>query len=185
MRDFERLGDADLLALAGDEPDAFGVFYDRHFEPVLGYLARRTRDADLALDLAAEVFAAALKARGRYRPERAPARAWLLGIANKKLLASWRRERIERGARERLGVPPLDFSDAAIERVEELIALGESDYLARLADLSAAERIAIEARVLDEREYAEIAEAQKTSQAAIRQRVSRGLAKLAALARRE
>lgn len=181
MRDLERLDDAELLALTRDEPDAFGVFYDRHFEPILGYLMRRTRDAELALDLAGEVFAAALTGSGRYRAERAPARAWLFGIANKKLLTSWTREATERGARERLGVPPLAFSDAAIERVEELIAAGETDYLARLDELAPSERAAIEARILDERDYAEIAAAQNASQAAIRQRVSRGLSKLAAL----
>jgi DNA-directed RNA polymerase specialized sigma24 family protein len=53
------------------------------------------------------------------------------------------------------------------------------DHLAALAQLPEDERDATGARVIDERDYADIAAAHGTSQAAIRQRVSRGLAKLA------
>jgi DNA-directed RNA polymerase specialized sigma24 family protein len=42
---------------------------------------RRTRDAELAADLTAETFAAALAARARFDPGRGSASAWLFGLA--------------------------------------------------------------------------------------------------------
>jgi DNA-directed RNA polymerase specialized sigma24 family protein len=53
-----------------------------------------------------------------------------------------------------------------------------------MGQLSAVERAAVEARVIEERGYPEIAEATGSSEAAVRQRVSRGLSKLARLTRR-
>jgi hypothetical protein len=58
--------DADLLARGDD--DSFAEFYARHARRLAGYLMRATGDAEVAADLTAETFAAALAARGRYRP---------------------------------------------------------------------------------------------------------------------
>ena len=67
------------LLLARDAA-SFELFYVRHVDAVLGFFARRTRDAELAADLCAETFAAALASRHRFRPGPAPATAWLFGI---------------------------------------------------------------------------------------------------------
>ena len=52
--------------LAGD-PEAFAAFYRRHVAPLLGYFLRRTGNAELAADLTAETFAAALDGLQRGR----------------------------------------------------------------------------------------------------------------------
>src|SRR3954452_13638459 len=67
MSGLDRWSDAALLARTGEEPEAFGVFYRRHADRLLGCLAGRTADADLAADLMAEAFAAAYVAAHRYR----------------------------------------------------------------------------------------------------------------------
>jgi DNA-directed RNA polymerase specialized sigma24 family protein len=73
--------DASLLAAsARGERRSFSVFYRRHLAAVVGSLLRETGERELSADLAAEVFAAALLAAGRYRPEHASAR-WLCGSA--------------------------------------------------------------------------------------------------------
>ena len=60
---------------------AFGELYSRHERSIASFLMRRTGSAELAADLTAEVFAAALLAwRRQGRP--ADERAWLFGIAN-------------------------------------------------------------------------------------------------------
>ena len=184
MANFDRLSDAELLAATRAQPDAFGVFYERHARSVLAYLARRTENVELALDLTAEVFAAALDGCARYRADEGPARAWLFGIANHKLYETWRREAAERAARRRLGVASMEFTDGALERVEELVSAGEYDFLSGMERLSPGEREAVRARIIDERDYRDIAADARTSEAAIRQRVKRGLAKLAGKTRR-
>ena len=75
----EHLSDDRLLALTPAEPAAFAVFYRRHERPVLAFLRHRTGDAELAADLAAETFAAALVGARRFRPGREPALAWRSG----------------------------------------------------------------------------------------------------------
>jgi RNA polymerase sigma-70 factor (ECF subfamily) len=172
--------DEALLLACRDEPEAFAVFYRRHVAPLLGYFLRRTRNAELAADLTAETFAAALDGAHRFRPERGPAIAWLYGIARRKLSHVERRGQVEDRARRRLGMRPLEVTDEALERVE---AIGEADTTAAalreaLDGLPAEQRAAVEARVLEERPYGEIADAARTSESVIRKRVSRGLAVL-------
>jgi RNA polymerase sigma-70 factor (ECF subfamily) len=168
--------DEALLAVARREPDAFAVFYRRHVRALLGYFLRRTREPELAADLTAETFAAALDGCHRFRPERGPAVAWLYGIARRQLAHAQRRGAVEDRARRRLGMAPLELDDAILERVEAL-ADGPALHEA-LEALPADQRDAVRSRVLDDREYAEIALAARTSESVIRKRVSRGLAGL-------
>ena len=142
----------------------------------MGFLARSTGDVERALDLTAEVFAAALVAAGRFKAGGAPASAWLVGIARNKLAASRRDEAVAHAARRKLGIARLDFDDDELRRVEQA---GGDGYVAALAKLPAAEREAVTARVIEEQSYEEIALARGATKPAIRQRVSRGLAKLA------
>jgi RNA polymerase sigma factor (sigma-70 family) len=163
-----------LAAVRGGEPHAFAPFYRRHVTGLLGYFVRRTRDAELAADLTAETFAAALHGVRRFQPRRGPAVAWLYGIARHQLGSALRRGAVEDRARRRLGMAPLDLTDEALERIE---AAADVATVA-LDSLPADQRAAIEARILDERDYAEIASSTRTSEAVVRKRVSRGLAGL-------
>src|SRR5215472_4243375 len=81
----EERSDAELLQGSADDPELFGIFYDRHVSALLSFFYRRTASAQLAADLTAETFANAFLSRARYRNTGAPARAWLLGIARHEL----------------------------------------------------------------------------------------------------
>jgi RNA polymerase sigma factor (sigma-70 family) len=170
--------DDELLASTSVNPAAFGTFYERHEDVVLVFLLRRTRDPHLAADLAAETFAEALCSAHRFRPGPAPAIAWLLGIARNVLAMSRRRGRVEDAARRRLGMERVLLDDGVIDRVREL----EDDVLAAevLAGLPEDQRQAIWARVVDERDYGDIARELSCSESVVRKRVSRGLARLRA-----
>jgi RNA polymerase sigma factor (sigma-70 family) len=167
--------DEALLASVASEPEAFALFYRRHENRILRYFLRRGATAELAADLTAEVFAAALVAAPGFEPG-GPAEAWLYGIARNTLAASRRRGRVEARARARLGMTPVELSDDSLDRILAL----EADAAASdaLDGLSSLERAAVEARVLEERDYGDIANDLCCSQAVVRQRVSRGLARL-------
>jgi len=168
--------DDDLLSRR--DPASFELFYTRHVEGILGFFARRTRDAELAADLTAETFAAALAGRRRYRREAGAASAWLFGIAMKKLADAQRRGYAEQRARRRLGMERLELDDEDIARID---ALGESSTASALVELlNPEQRAAIRAHVVDERPYAEIAAREHVSEAVVRKRVSRGLAQVRA-----
>lgn len=165
----------DELLTSGDPAD-FEVFYRRHAEWVLGYLSRRTRDADLAADLCAEVFAAALLSRPRYRARDGQANSWLFRIAANKLADAQRRGYAEDRARRRLGMERLPLDDGDREDID---ALGETEHVLEIVEeLDDDQATVIRARYVDERSYGEIAGELGVSEAVVRKRVSRGLQRL-------
>ena len=62
--------DAGLIADSLENPVLFSELFDRHFDPIHSYMARRV-GGQLADDLASEVFLQAFKARSRYDDPRA------------------------------------------------------------------------------------------------------------------
>ncbi|MGH2913663.1 MAG: RNA polymerase sigma factor [Solirubrobacteraceae bacterium] len=158
----------------GPAGEDFAAFY-RHFEvPLLGFFMRATGRAELSADLTAETFAAALESLDRYDPALGRADQWLFGIARNVLRSSYRAGRVQSAARTRLGLPRLALDDHAAAVIAGLGAEQQAPAAA-LAHLPSDQRQAIEARVIDERDYAEIAGELRCSEAVVRQRVSRGL----------
>ena len=170
--------DAELLGATRTDSEAFAAFYDRYEAAVIAYFARRVRDPELAADLTAEVFAAALVGVARYRPFQPSAAGWLFAIAHNTLSNSLRRQRVEAFARIRLGIrDAVTFTDDELERVEEL-ASDARPLESLLKRLPADQAEAIRARVLEEQSYPDIASRLQTSELVVRKRVSRGLATL-------
>lgn len=177
MPRFRRLPDAALLRSTPADPEAFAEFYRRHERAVLGYFVHWCRDAEVAADLMAETFAATFESAARYRSDLGEASAWLFGIARNVLLRSVRRGRVQDETRRRLGMRVLVLDDEALERVEEL-ASRDRRAISALDGLSGVLREAVTGRVIDEREYRELAEALRCSESVVRQRVRRGLAQI-------
>lgn len=179
--EFSRCSDEELLVLGARDAEAFGEIYDRYEDPMLAFFRRATGRADLAADLTAEVFAAAIASAASFRPELGTARGWLFGIARHELAQSWRRGRVDAEARRRLGMEPLVLSDESLERIDRLGQAGAMDSLELLQTLPADQRAAVRARVIDGLDYAEVAHTLGCSELVVRQRVSRGLRRLRAL----
>jgi RNA polymerase sigma factor (sigma-70 family) len=161
----------DALLLSGD-PEDFGRFYDRYVRSLLAYFQRRTRDPETAADLTAETFAAALAARGRFQARAVPASVWLFAIAHHKLTDFHRRGSAEDRMRRRLGIErvPVGAEDAELIRM-----LGEEVAFQLVSELPPEQRDAVQAHVLEDRDYGDIARDDVTSEATVRKRVSRGL----------
>src|SRR4051812_3775470 len=146
------LTDEDLLC--SDDPEMFGVFYDRHVKALLGYFARRTRDPEVAADLTAETFASALVARRRFKPGGAPPAAWLFAIAARRLADYQRRGRVEQRMRRSLAMQRRDVSAADLEMIR---LLGDDAAHSMLAELPPEQRRLVAEHVIDERPYGELA----------------------------
>ena len=172
--------DGELLAATRSRPEAFAAFYDRYETSVVGYFTRRTGDPEVAADLTAEVFAAALGAAHRYWPETPTAAGWLFTIARNTLAKSVRRGRVEAKARRRIGISEaVALTSEELERVESA-ACADGWVIELLEQLPAEQRQAVRARILEERSYPDIAGELETSELVIRKRVSRGLSNLRA-----
>jgi RNA polymerase sigma factor (sigma-70 family) len=68
----------------------FATVYDDEVWSVYGFFAYRLRSVADAEDLTQRTFERALRAWGRFDPERAPARVWLLTIARNLLIDHYR-----------------------------------------------------------------------------------------------
>ena len=175
-----RLTDAELLEKTASQPKAFGIFYRRHERLVLSFMNSRCRDAELTADLTAETFVRALEGAARFDPARASGASaipWLLAIAHHTFVSSVRSGVVADDARRRLESAPLELSDDALTRVE-LRAELDVPLEQLLSGLPDDLRDAVIARVLEERDYAEIATQLGCSQQVVRKRVSRGLGRL-------
>ncbi len=110
--------DDELLVAGVTDVEAFAAFYRRHAAPLAGFFLARTGNRELAADLTAETFAAALGARRKFDPAKGPAVGWLYGIARNKLLKAFERGAVEDRARKRLRMNRLVLDDEALEQVE-------------------------------------------------------------------
>jgi RNA polymerase sigma-70 factor (ECF subfamily) len=173
--------DTELLLASRAEPVAFVELYRRHAEDVLRYFARRTLDPEAAAELTAETFAEAYASRRNYRDTGANGVAWLYGIARHQLGRFFRTGSIDAAARRRIGIAREALPADDYERIEELVDLAPirealAEALETLAD---DQRDALRLRVIDGLGYQEVAQRLGCAEAAARQRVSRGLRRIA------
>lgn len=175
--------DSELLIASRTEPEAFTELYRRHAEDLLRYFARRTLDPETAAELTAETFAEAFASRATYRDQGVNGVAWLYGIARHRLGRFFRTGRVDAAARRRLGMPERDLPPEDYERIEDLIDFApiREALVEALETLSDDQREAMRLRVIDGMGYAEVAERLRCSEQSARQRVSRGLRKIALL----
>lgn len=155
--------------------------YVRHSVELLGYFARRTFDAQVAMDLTAETFATALEEQEKCRAHTSRSRrAWLYGIAHHRLADFYRDGATESRAARRLSVETPQLSDESIERVEQMADLASARRL--IADaiegLSGQHRDALQLRVIEERSYGDVAAELGVTEQTARARVSRALSNL-------
>jgi RNA polymerase sigma factor (sigma-70 family) len=171
--------DRDLLKRTREgDAEAFGAFFQARRVDVLGYLRVRVPRPEVAMDLMCETFAEALLAVHDVDRELPVVPiAWLLTIARNELTDSIRRGRVADDTRRRLAMEPLELSDKDLAAVEDTAA--DAAVLAELREMLPADQFhALTARVLDGRDYEEIAQELQTSQSVVRKRVSRALAQL-------
>jgi RNA polymerase sigma factor (sigma-70 family) len=167
--------DRQLLKAIRREPEGIGAVYDRYALRLVRYLQQQGATEDLALDAAQEVFARLIV---HHREVRVGADGSLwpwLAVTGRNLLRDWQRRRaIDTRARRRLGL------SAPSDEIGEALARTDASRLrpaleVALARLTAEQRTAVTARVIHERAYSEIAEAEGATEDTVRNRVSRGL----------
>ena len=177
----DQRSDSELLTVSATEPGAFTELYRRHAEDLLRYFARRTLDPEAAAELTAETFAQAFASRATYRDTGANGVAWIYGVARHQLGRFFRSGRVDRAARRRLGMPERELPPADYERIEDLVDFApiRGAITEALESLREEHREALRYRVIDQLSYPEVARRLSCTEDNARQRVSRGLRRLA------
>jgi RNA polymerase sigma-70 factor (ECF subfamily) len=171
--------DAELIRDARRDPDALGELYRRHAERLHSWL-RSQVSPQIACELTAETFAQAALSLRRFEDRgTGSASPWLFGIAKNLLRRYYERERVDRGARRRLGMPEA-APELDVERVQERERAERirPSLVAALATLPPGQRRALELRVIEELPYDEVASSLSCSEVAARIRVTRALGSL-------
>lgn len=164
------------------DSESLDRLYRAHSEPMLIFFARRLFDAEAAVDLVAETFATGFQARGKFRgTTEDEAIGFLYGIARNKLLAHIHSDAMRTEKARQMPVDRRALTDAEMERVEELAGLAPLRRMVReeLQALSPEHQAALRLRIVEELDYAEVAQRMDVSEQAARARVSRGLRALA------
>jgi RNA polymerase sigma-70 factor (ECF subfamily) len=152
-------------------PQSFADLYDVHYPRVFRYLVGRLHSAQIAEELAAEVFAVALSALHKGTQPRQVG-SWLFGIADHLASRYWRRHRVEESVAE---------PEAAEEQDPEEIALGRMES-AKLWDcmneLTAEHRQVLLLRIVAGLSAREVGEVMERTEEAVRSLQFRALATL-------
>jgi RNA polymerase sigma-70 factor (ECF subfamily) len=154
----------------------FAEVYDQHVWDVYGFLAYRVGQRSDADDLTQLTFERALRAWGRFDPDRAQPATWLLVIARNVLIDHWRADRSAQHE-------PLDPDAPGLpSHAGHLGAdLGLEPELERaLATLSDRERELLALRFGADLTGQQIADLSEMSLAAVQQSLSRSLRRLRA-----
>jgi RNA polymerase sigma-70 factor (ECF subfamily) len=177
----DQRSDSELLTASAAEPGVFTELYRRHAEDLLRYFSRRTLDPEAAAELTAETFAQAFASRTTYRDTGANGVAWIYGVARHQLGRFFRSGRVDRAARRRLGMPERELPPADFERIEDLVDFApiRGAIAEALETLREDHRLALRLRVIEQRSYPEVARELSCTEENARQRVSRGLRRLA------
>jgi len=178
----DQAADEGIIAASLTDPAAFGLIFDRHYDAIHRYLARRGGWA-LAEDLAMSVFLKAFESRRRFRPSACDARPWLYGIATNVLRRHARTEVRRLRAYGRATRPDVVHGDEAAmaERIDAQRAaplIGEA-----LARLPQAERSALLLVAWADLSYEEVAVALDVPIGTVRSRLHRARGRLRELLR--
>jgi RNA polymerase sigma-70 factor (ECF subfamily) len=172
-----------LIEAAQSDPARFADVYEKYFDLVYAYVARRMRDRARAEDLTSEVFHKAFANLPRYKWTGAPFAAWLFRIAA-NLIA----DRAKRKVREGSLVTNVSESSSAVEsqtrKQSQQIDLEQSERRARLFKLVDGlgddQRQVIAMRFSEEKSIKEIANEIGRSEGAVKQLQFRALQTLRA-----
>jgi RNA polymerase sigma-70 factor (ECF subfamily) len=168
--------DAQVIAASRASPLAFATVFDRHYDAVHRYLARRV-GPDLADDLAAETFTEAFDVRLRFDTTHPNARPWLLGIATNLLRHHHRSEARRLRAYARLDRLTSDDANGEIESRLDAERAGPA-IAAALGRLSTDERNVLLLFAWADLRYEEIALALRIPIGTVRSRLNRARGRL-------
>lgn len=163
--------DGELIRRSLGDPRPFAAIFERHFDAIFRYLARRIGPDD-ASDLASEVFSEALRTRDRFDCTASSAAPWLFGIASNLLRQHARSRRRLFSALARTSAEPSVWYDPDVaSRVD---AEMESAAIERaLESLRAVDRDIFLLSALAELPYKDIATALNIPIGTVRSRLSR------------
>src|SRR5688500_18887867 len=176
---FEQTEEIFLLGrIAAGDREAFAQLFDQQAPTVLGLLTRLLRDHGRAEEVLQETFLQVWQQAGRYRPELARPRSWILMMARSRALDGIR----ARQSRERREEAVERWEGARVEAPVGTTGLEVDEHRRRvaaaLAVLPAEQRQCIELAFFDGLTHSEIAQRLAAPLGTVKSRILLGMNKL-------
>ena len=169
--------DADAIHASFAEPETFSEIFERHYDAIFQYLARRTRHG-AAEDLTCDVFTVAFDIRDRFDLTSPSARPWLYGIAHRVLMRHYRvAERSDRALR-RMHIEHVtpDMAEAIVVRLD--LQNVSTRFASAIETITPLDREPLLMSVCERLSYNEISEALQVPVGTVRSRIARARAEL-------
>jgi RNA polymerase sigma-70 factor (ECF subfamily) len=168
------LSDAQVVHRSLENPEAFEILFDRHFQAIYSYAFRRASQCDPA-DIAGETFRIAFERRGTFDMNFDDALPWLYGIARnlvrRRLMQDRRRGSAQTLAANKLGA---ETSDPLSEVAAPLDSARELDAVLRILAVSPADSVeALRLHVWEGLSYEDIGQVLGLPIGTVRSRINR------------
>jgi len=172
----------EIINEAKKNPEAFGLLYDKYYQPIFSYVLKRTANLELAQDLTSQTFFKALKGLGNFRWQNIPFSSWLYRIATNEVNSFYRKHKkfIQISLEEIPEIPSKDNPDEELKMAEkelkskeEFIKLHQS-----ISKLDLIYQTVITLRFFDKKKISEIGQILGKPEGTIKSQIHRALKEL-------
>lgn len=176
----------EIIKKARHDPEAFGLLYDKYYQPVFGYILRRTANIELSQDITSETFFKALKKLWQFQWRNVPFSAWLFRIASNEIADYFRKNKNHSVFLNKIaqteGFAPVILNNPETELIKAQEKLDQhQDFLKaqkEIAKLSIKYQEVIFLRFFEKKKIKEIAQILGKKEGTVKSLLHRGLRKL-------
>jgi RNA polymerase sigma-70 factor, ECF subfamily len=173
----------ELIKRAKKDPEAFGEIFEEYYEPIFGYVLKRTGNVHVSQDIVSETFFKALDRLWQFRWRNISISSWLYRIATNELSQYFRKNKkirysieslLEKGSMDFQG--EINLEEEIMDQEKELEMAQEWKIAKGIIDsLPEKYQDVLFLRYFEDKKIFEIAEILRKKQGTIKSLLSRGL----------
>jgi RNA polymerase sigma-70 factor, ECF subfamily len=171
-----------IIEQAQKDPIAFGVIFEEYYEPIYGYILKRTGNVHVSQDIASETFFKALDRLWQFKWRKLSISSWLYRIATNEMNQHFRKNKKVIYSVETLleesGIELVDERDLVEEILEQEHELERALLWKKarelISDLPEKYQEVLSLRYFEDKKISEIAEILNRKEGTIKAQLSRG-----------
>jgi len=166
--------EAKIIQRAKQDPEVFGLIYEKYYKPVFLFINRRTGDSEATADITSQVFLKAMLSVQQWQFKGLPFSAWLFRIATNQVNEYYRNISTKRTVSLRI-----EHASLLLDDIEVDAGIDPIDLIPKLINQLEEDEIElIELRYFEQRSFKEVAFILNITEGNAKVRVHRVLKKL-------
>ena len=178
--------ETELLQQIRTDPAGFSELFKLHYQPIFGYILRRTGNVDDTADIAADTFFKAFTHIRNFSYQGVPVKVWLYRIATNEINLHFRRQRKHHSLFEQANLADKELLQTCLQEDKQALEAELQQHqqfltvLEQLKTLPLRYQEVISLRYFEDKSNKEIAQILDINEGTIKSLLSRGLEKLRA-----